>query len=404
MACFGDEYVRMPIWIDNTGLHSVGRALDSIARGPVDVDGLLQFATLLIFSDRIQISEYEANEIARTTREYCHGLFSLGVSADSLVISPITSDNYWAACLEAAEICAEQLPFTFDASAGPTVGMHPDMPSSELTEQMGIIRSVGTCYPEDEEVERLASSQELRKATFAVRYMLLKSRNLRDEVEKIVNRVLPSDVDAIARLEAHIRMYLNYALARQQGALCAPAVARARTIRNHRQNVVGMVLGRLDETLASLGRGSLGFPSVVSALLKRSKGDPQGLMYETLVLRDLAAPFRDWAARLANAHDVETPEGYLSVRREIEQMVHDARVALKLGYSEPSVGAIELSVEWGLPSLGISAATLSEHVRRFFRRKTIVILTEISRWAIFPDDEGTYYVRLLQKCGRRAVD
>lgn len=61
----------MKIWIDNSGLHSAAQCLDGRASLSHDyhLRGLLQFATLIIFSDSLSLNGFEDSGIAARSAE-----------------------------------------------------------------------------------------------------------------------------------------------------------------------------------------------------------------------------------------------------------------------------------------------------------------------------------------------
>ena len=54
---------KLRFWLDNSGLHSAGRALERRAKGPTDVDSLLQLGTLALFADDITLSDFEHPDV-----------------------------------------------------------------------------------------------------------------------------------------------------------------------------------------------------------------------------------------------------------------------------------------------------------------------------------------------------
>ena len=59
----------MRILVDNTGVHSVARCLEGAGKGEIDVLGLLQFATQLVFGDIILVGSFELGEVIERTNQ-----------------------------------------------------------------------------------------------------------------------------------------------------------------------------------------------------------------------------------------------------------------------------------------------------------------------------------------------
>jgi len=62
----------MKLWLDNTGIHSVGACFDGNARGNFDIKGLLQFATYMIFSTCGTFLDILTSRIIYIIRDICH--------------------------------------------------------------------------------------------------------------------------------------------------------------------------------------------------------------------------------------------------------------------------------------------------------------------------------------------
>ena len=81
----------MKLFLDNTGLHSVGRCLDGEAKGEPDVAGLLQFATQLVFSDELFYSAFESTGVAARSQSVSEKVSKLGVDSDLLRLASIST-------------------------------------------------------------------------------------------------------------------------------------------------------------------------------------------------------------------------------------------------------------------------------------------------------------------------
>ena len=103
----------MRSWIDNTGLHAAGLSLRGLARGKVDADGLLQLATLLVFSDRLFVCGFESEPVAKTSSHIRDELIGIGVPEGVLQVRHDTEFSYAEACRDAAEYAADEINYLF---------------------------------------------------------------------------------------------------------------------------------------------------------------------------------------------------------------------------------------------------------------------------------------------------
>ena len=57
----------MKIMLDNTGIHAVGRCLEGSCHGAVDVRGLVQLATHVVFADALCVRAFEPDDVRERT-------------------------------------------------------------------------------------------------------------------------------------------------------------------------------------------------------------------------------------------------------------------------------------------------------------------------------------------------
>jgi hypothetical protein len=104
-------------------------------------------------------------------------------------------------------------------------------------------------------------------------------------------------------LDVLLRYHLNHALAEQSFSRYAPAIGRAERMDRRNQYIVealgSMVDKAVEDLRAKLCPEPLGVPSIVAALLDRSKGEPQGVLKAAMEFREHSKPLRDSLQRLA---------------------------------------------------------------------------------------------------------
>lgn len=384
----------MPLWIDNTGLQSAGRSLNGRAFGRIDVDGLLNLAVLIVFADKLIINGFEPENVAKRTRDIRDQLIFAGMPSDAIEVLDCSSEFYWEACRAAGVTCAQQLHWTFDPSEERVLGTHPEISREEQSQLLRLI-DLATAITPPLSADDIRKEGSEKRAGVAIPYMLATVPELGAAIRLLVSERPNWDIAHTMWLDTHIRFFLNTSLAKQAGALYAPAIARARTIRERRRSLLEHLLNELDASLAPLTGGTVGFPAVVNVLLKRCKGDRMGLLDEAFALRMEATPLRKWLADLAVCGGMENPDSFLTSLSDIRQTVAESVAKLRLG---PPSDGLDISITWGLPTANLSGTNLKRLMHQFRRRPQIAVLTEMAKFAVFEDTLGCYYDRLHAEC------
>src|ERR1017187_137679 len=130
-----NSHGRMKLFIDNTGLHAVGRCLEGEAKGEPDIAGLLQFATQLVFSHELFYSAFPGTGVASRSHEVSEQVSELGVSSDVLRLSPFDAVSYERTLLAAAERLADELKFAFTRTPTKSVLIATSSPDLNPLEQ-----------------------------------------------------------------------------------------------------------------------------------------------------------------------------------------------------------------------------------------------------------------------------
>ena len=390
----------MRIWIDNTGLHSAGSCLEERARGLTDVKGLLQFCMFLIFAEQIRINGFEPENVAYKTREIRDWLYSIGVTKNAFSIDPATEEKYASACEQAATELAERLGHIFEPDEREILGLSPlDIPERIEEAQKTLLR-LSTTNPSDQELERIRENALEEKAAGATAYMAATSEQLRREISSIVSNTSNWSPKNTRQLNGYLRCYLNHCLAEKARMRYGPAIGRAKLARARHEYVISRLSGKLDQIVNRLRSQRLPVPSVYSALIQKSKGDPQAAIYEALEMREKATPLRSYLSGILDKYDVNTHSGRSSIDKEMENIIDEVRRNLGLKRKKDLFRAIDVSFTWGTPSPKLNGQALLDWFQSRWESGKIEVLTELSETAAFPDDhEPEYFSKFKVNCG-----
>lgn len=387
----------MPLWFDNTGLHCVGRVLDRRAQGTLDVDGFLQFASYLVFSDAVHVNAFEQIAVGARTAEVCDALAEFGLPPDALVRCAATRDEFLLACDQAADVCLHWIDLTFRPSEDSSTVV-PEMPRREWDLRQLLDEAVrGT--RDEEWVTKFEREEGAHPATLASLYMVTRNAALRDATQGVVNSTIWTREDT-GRLDTYFRVFLNDMLARQHGAIYAPSVDRARRVRTERKLVVDLVLRQLDRVAAARSLDTTALPALVRLLLQRGHGEPEGIIEAALEQREKTQVLRAWVGQLAAKLDLDPEQGFAEVCKKVEELGRDTFRAMRLVLPTGSPVSAELSV-WGAanppvePVLAIPLRGLQWAWGGRGRRRALV-LSELADAAAFVAEGDAYYEKLVR--------
>lgn len=398
----------MRVWIDNTGLHSVGRCLDGSGAGTYiwdqnnDVRGLLQFATLIIFSDQVFLNDFEPPLIADASEDIRVKLDALGFEKANLNIAAISREQYSRACFNAAEMVGNDLPFGFVRDERQILGLDPiDIPRGAIFTAQRVPRLVNET--DEAKLARTKSGALDVKAAGAIEYMLTTSRKLRTALKSLIEADVEWSPNDSYHIEMTLRSQLNTELAKENGATYAPAISRAEIANRQNLFLLRLIGDVVDPIVESLNPQSLGIPSVYKALLARSKQEPKGIIEEAVRLRALAAELRSYLGRFQMMKGVDDPTQRYELMRAIRELGKYLEGALV-----PNVrtGIDPLSVEMnvGIPTARISGRSAIEWVKQRRAKGRLLALTEICKLAAFSDVDDNVIRRLIRNSSARGTD
>jgi hypothetical protein len=409
----------MRVWIDNTGLDAVGLCLEGTARGDYDIKGLLQFATLLVFSDQLKMNGFEEEKVAERTVCVRQALIKLGLEENALIITPPILAPYALACREAASSSAEALG---SGRFRPDL-MGVSMGAAQLVESVDVLpRAKAALERWDDlvinrakvpktQLEQIASKALWSdRATGAVAYMLASSEQLFEAVRALPGFDIRSH-DHVYQLNGFLRCHLNEALAGDDW-LYAPAVPRAEIGLDRRESVIQslseIVDAATDDLAKMLGKptrtGAVRLPAVEHFLVSRAGGCPDGIIKEALELRKDTKPLREWLSHhlidtwqsrviqdepAFTSHEIEDKE--IEAVLELVKPLRQQLGLLSPGPPKPE-DAFTFTIALGIPpvKLGMDIPKFKKFVMHRWQHPRIAAMANIAAKAAYLPVDGPY--------------
>ncbi|MEL6445675.1 MAG: hypothetical protein AAFR95_13195 [Bacteroidota bacterium] len=366
----------MKVWIDNTGLQAAG---SSLTEEPThSIEGLLQLATLVAFSDVLSLNAFEGSTVAAKSAEVKDVLTSIGLDPRAIDLVRIAPESYAVACEQAAAFCRDKLSEAFLPSQDSTSAEFPPSLSEEEVHTQ-VTRGLQVLFCNDAKLLEDFRAESLdMKASGAVAYMLSSDGQLRVAARDLI-AAYEGSWNVWRQVENFLRYHLNQELAQQADASYAPSVGRARVIRAN-ATAVGMRIAELLDGLSERLKGrALHIPSIHRYLLRQSGGDPHGVVYEALRVRAETTTLRTHLrSRLSRSSSATQ---HASLEREIAELGRELEAQLGLREEPTWQNAIDISFVIGLPPIAITAS--SKKLKEWWDYRSAqarnAILTDISR-------------------------
>ena len=397
----------MDIWIDNTGLISSGNALERRALHQIDVEGLLQLLTQIVFCRRIYLNAFEPPRVAERTLEVKDKLEQLGLDREVITTTVDDPTVYEEACRMAAQNCAIDLPEMIlpdptMAAFGPDIRILSDVQTNlriwSATES-NLPRIISRTFAGNS-VERARDILIEKKAAAAVEYMLAVSPELRYHVSEFIKKFGDWTPAHDYLLNSFMRIYLNDALGDLKNAKYSPAIVRGRIIRRTNNLAFDRLQKALGEIAQKLSGQTLGLSSIAAALLSKSRGDPVGLVSEAIVLRDKAERVRSFLSDLSHAIYEDKVEGRFRLEQTITDWTNTIEKELGLQDAPKFRDALEIHFVVGLPLAELQGSKLAEWIEHRLIARRITILTDITKRAGFFGEAEGEYRKLCRRCLR----
>jgi hypothetical protein len=384
----------MHLWIDNTGLHGAGRSLIGEAKTAYDLKGLLQLSTLLVFADRVQLGNFEPSEIASTSERFLSIIRKSGMEDNALGIRNTSKESYAAACTAAAQFAAEEL---LDRFA-------PDQQLINSVPQRNIPRGAQFDPARTERLARIEVSADLQRmresaldrlAAGAIDFMLLSSPPLRRAVSALMDEHADWSAGHTFQVESMLRAYLNEQLAAQTRANYAPAAHRADVIARENRWIIDQISDALDPIVNERRREPLGIPSIIEALIRKSKGEPSAVITEALEMRRKSESLRAALLALQRASEADGPRGEHQIRKEVADLARGVQFDLALkSFWDAVIWEVPLG---GRPKAKGSAKDIADWVRLRMQRRQRVVLTDVVLSAAYSGIDDAVYRKLIRR-------
>ena len=368
----------MKVWIDNTGLHSAGRCLVREATIDEDVDGLLQFATLLVFAEKISFADYSSERIAAESGRFQAALKSEGVGRGTLVKSRLDETGYQKACSATAEAAADDWPHQLDGEADEPPDAAFDAPT-HADRPMGwaVALAAGGPIPALPGIGEGGTLQ--KKGGYAVEYMLAMSPALRESVDRTRSERGWGAIET-EKLESLLRASLNDRLARDRGASYVPAVSRARQLARENSKLIGQLDRELGDMVRRLQPTAPPVPSVIANLMDRGRRHPAGIIEEALKMRSKAGWLRNYLSERLARLDGDAFDSPAFDSKEEEEFRRYAADILQLKTAPPLARAFDFELKWGfIPNLRAHGGPWEESDFHQRMKRRLSVLTDIVR-------------------------
>lgn len=369
----------MRVWIDNTGLQSATSCI--YGKGSLehynDPLGLLQLATLVVFSSEISLNGFEDPVIQENSENAISRLTQLGI--DGLItIESLKTADYAAACRRAAHEMSDDLVEGFVPDEKALHGVEPpELPRGTNAQQTRYVTLLDK--PDDELREIATTTLDDHKATGAIDYMIAISPQLRNRLRTLQSKKGSLGLRSAYSMNIAMRFNLNRCLADDYESTYMASVGRSNLVARRSDLVLSRVLTDVDDVVSSLRDKELGVPSVYAYLLDKSKGDPEGLVVEALVLREKTTEVRTVLGELENAIRSGEPRTINSAKIEIRKLGEQLRRDVGLTPDTKLVDAISFKLALGIiPTFAISGKGITRYWRERQLRKKLTAVADVA--------------------------
>lgn len=371
----------MSLFVDNTGLHSAGRCLVGESIGTIDVRGLLQLGTEIIFSD-IVVCGYEYKSVRDESEHVVQLLKQFGVEDSCISTVMFSSRDYAEACNKAAQKFSEDFDscFPFAGFMGENLirAARPKAPAAiENFKELGQRLIAGTCSKVDRDTA--ADVLAVGQAAGSVCYMLATNDDLLGKIRDFRKGRGWTD-ELTNQLIIGLRYYANeeLALAGANKHIYAPAVARADIVRKSTRLLsqrLSSVIGKVAEELSA--PLPISAPSVAGALVYLSKGEPRAVISEAARLRDIATKLRTYLRGKFATLDPMSPEYWHEVNMEVGELARDLNQEVRIAEAPNLINALDIYPF--PPFISAKVRSIKQWIEFRKARNRIVILTELSK-------------------------
>jgi hypothetical protein len=418
----------MYIKIDNTGLHVAGRCLEREGKGELDISGLLQLATYIVFCDKIIITDYEIDEAKIRSLDVISKLISLGLPKDVIQVESPEPFYYWRSCDNSAEEISQYLLNRVEHCSAKSTDMflgfelmeggpkqlfdflYGDISESYLRPFLDSVGKIVWQEQDSKNLDEIIDEAKKRKAGGIWNYVLASSDRLRSALKHVKDRVGWSDVDTIL-LEIWLRDIVSKELTttwlnKQYGKYIvqAPAVSRARLLSRTQNLFFAKLSDEISVCIPELIRKSLvsGLPSVVWLLAEKGRGEPRAIIEEAINLRSQSKYIRKKLVKICNRKDALSRQNIID--KELAALLKD----FKDKYSESRLSMPSLSWDslvltlFGYDPVATTAAFITLYGSRWaanaLRKHRFSVLSELSSLSLDGTVSKDIYHKLHDNC------
>ena len=385
--------------IDNTSLQSTGAAFTGCGSGEADVGELLQFATLIVFSEEIVANWYGINEVSNRTKEVKEQLTTLGLDPTVIHLPFVTQKQFSALCEMAARQCAEDILHAFHPDHQLNGRLYPiSLQVQELNTRASLISRLLLEQLSEKDLIACRDEALSMKSAGATAFMVASCLELREAARQSVSlQALPLDI-FVDQFDAFCRIYLNTTLASDLSTTYTPAVSRARLLRGNNNTIISQLDSVLNKVVNQVRGASLQVPTIAAHLIQKAKGEPKAILEEAIALRDKTHVLRRRLAHLTAMASSINPEEQFQVTKEMYELIGTLEKELGVKSAPRFRDAIEVSFIFGVPAAKLSGAKLLEWIEHRRKRRKVAVLTHLSKSAAVANKVDIYYERLVRKC------
>lgn len=378
--------------VDNTGVHCVARCLKQHAKGEIDLLGLLQFATQVVFCNSIVVGHFESDEVRHTTDSVLLALIGLGCEPESLDRKRLDRRECADLCHIAGDLFADDFDYLFPREQAELLATVPDfgMTGDADASLHKLISSTHSQIELSERVERALDNY----GAGVVEYAVMSSAKLFSALRAAWVRMHGWPLEVTAQFGVVFRMRMNDLLAHKHDAFYSPSVGRAKLIRQTRLAIEQRLSEVVSGAVVALTHRPLYIPSVGLALIRGANGDPHAVLAEAVRFRKKAAPLRKRLTSVVHNLEKNDIETFSALEEELRSLSRALNAELHLGAGPDLWNALDLQLEW-LPNPSINVGMLVKWLEQRCKRRYIQVLTDLSKALAFSSDLDLQYRYLL---------
>ena len=390
----------MNLWIDHTSLHSSLLCIKGKAREEIDVTDFLQLSLKLIFAEHLYVSGYVSDQMIQKTKDLIDLYIDHGLDSSTITIINFNEKDFSDICYRAATKAIDEFIFSppcfSEIIKGNPDSLHPIL---SLKEKHGFVlleKILSKDIPLHE-VEEIAHYDLREKAWGQLIYTIYSQPKLLNFLYENYSSSYWNKKNLYG-LASIIRCYQNEQIAEEARTLYAPSESRSFQQRRAVEIIFKQLNCILTEAAQDLIPKKLVIPSVLETISSLSQGDQQGVINETIVLRDLAKKLRDLITNRLSKIDITTVEGIHRLNSEILELSIVLNQKLNPRKKNPRLRKAIFNFQqvFNVPIPNINS--LADWIEYKQRCGHIIVLTKLSESIAYEDNVKRDYEKLLKTC------